>query len=155
MKTLLQYHESYPENLVFLADINVCLCSLSLFYFLLEYIDFLILNHSFLKRFYLFIFRARGREGEKEGEKHPSAKETLVASQTPPVGDLACHPGLCPARESNQQPFSLWDYAWPTEPHQSGHVDPLSQPGNRLRVVIAHAHTLSGFAVESGPWRCS
>ena len=40
---------------------------------------------SFFKRFYLFIFRERGREGEREGEKHPY----VVASHTPPTGDLA------------------------------------------------------------------
>ena len=31
-----------------------------------------------LKRFYLFIFRERGREGEREGEKHWCARETLI-----------------------------------------------------------------------------
>ena len=33
-------------------------------------IPFLISRSSFLKRFYLFIYRQRGREGEREGEKH-------------------------------------------------------------------------------------
>ena len=44
------------------------------------------LNVFFFKGFYLFIFRERGREGEKEGEKHhPCAKETSVSclSHTP------------------------------------------------------------------------
>ena len=45
--------------------------------------------------FYLFIFRERGREGEREGEKH----QWMVASNTPPTGDLACNPGLCPGFE--------------------------------------------------------
>ena len=38
--------------------------------------------HPFFKKkdFYLFIFRERGREGEKEGEKH----QCVVASYTPP-----------------------------------------------------------------------
>ena len=39
-----------------------------------------------------------GREGEKEGQKH----QCVVASQTPPTGDLACNPGMCPDWESNQ-----------------------------------------------------
>ena len=26
---------------------------------------------SFLKRLYLFMFREKGREGERDGEKHP------------------------------------------------------------------------------------
>ena len=62
--------------------------------------DFNFLNtfySEFLKRFYLFIFRERGMEGEREGEKHHCA----VASRTPPTGDLACNPGMCPDWESN------------------------------------------------------
>ena len=54
-----------------------------------------------LKRFYLFIFRERGREGEREGEKH----QCVVASLIPPAGDLACSPGSCPDWESNQWLF--------------------------------------------------
>ena len=58
--------------------------------------------HSFsfllFLRFYLFIFRERGREGEREGEKH----QCVVASRAPPTGDLACNPVMCPDWESNQ-----------------------------------------------------
>ena len=43
-------------------------------------------------RFYLFIFREKGREGDREGEKH----QCVVASHTPPTVDLACNPGMCP-----------------------------------------------------------
>ena len=43
----------------------------------------------FLKRFYLFNFRERGKEGER-GEKH----QCVVASHAPPTGDLACNPGI-------------------------------------------------------------
>ena len=39
----------------------------------------------FFKGFYLFIFRERGREGEREGEKH----QCVVASPVPPTGALA------------------------------------------------------------------
>ena len=60
-------------------------------------------NMEFLKRFYLFIFRERGRKGEREGEKH----QCVVASHAPPSGDLAHSPGMCPDWESNQQPFGL------------------------------------------------
>ena len=49
------------------------------------------------KIFYLFIFRQRGREGKKH---------KWVAFHTPPTGDLACNPGVCPDRESNWWPFS-------------------------------------------------
>ena len=39
----------------------------------------------FLFRFYLFIFRERGWEGDREGEKH----QCVVASDVPPTGDLS------------------------------------------------------------------
>ena len=50
---------------------------------------------------YLFIFRERGREGEKGGEKY----QCVVASHTPPTGDLAHNPGMCPDWELNWQRF--------------------------------------------------
>ena len=43
-------------------------------------------------RFFLFIFRQKGRKGEREGEKH----QCVVASHMPPTRDLACNPGMCP-----------------------------------------------------------
>ena len=64
----------------------------------------------------LFIFRARGREGEREGEEH----QCVAASHTPPTGDLACNPGMCPDWESNQQPYGLQAGTQSTEPHQPG-----------------------------------
>ena len=51
-----------------------------------------LLSKAIFKRFYLFIFRERGREGERQGEKH----QCVVASPTPPTGDLAHNPGMCP-----------------------------------------------------------
>ena len=50
-----------------------------------------VFKKNFLE-FYLFIFRERGREGEREGEKH----QCVVASHTPPTGDLARNPGMNP-----------------------------------------------------------
>ena len=41
--------------------------------------------------------RVRGREGEREGEKH----QRVVASCMPSVGDLAHNPGMCPGWELN------------------------------------------------------
>ena len=58
---------------------------------------------DFLKRFYLFIFRERGREGEKEGEKH----QCVVASNVAPTEDLAHNPGMFPDWELNWPPFGL------------------------------------------------
>ena len=46
----------------------------------------------------LFIFRERGEEGEREGEKH----QCVVASHMAPTGDLARNPGMCPDWESNR-----------------------------------------------------
>ena len=40
-------------------------------------------------RFYLLVFRKRGREGKREGEKH----HCVVAVHAPPARDLACNPG--------------------------------------------------------------
>ena len=45
--------------------------------------------HFFLRFTY---FLERGREREKEGEKH----QCVVASRMPPTGDLVCNPGMCP-----------------------------------------------------------
>ena len=56
--------------------------------------------HSFLSfflDFYLFIFRERGKEGEREGEK----QQCVVASRVPPTGDVARNPGICLDWESN------------------------------------------------------
>ena len=66
---------------------------------------------------YLFIhlFLERRREGEREGEKH----QCVVASCTPPTGDLAQNPDMCPRLEI--EPETLWCLqvsAQSTEPHQ-------------------------------------
>ena len=69
------------------------------------------------KRFYLFIFRERGREREREGMKH----QCVVASHAPPTGwgpELACNPGMCRDQESNCPPFGSQAGAQTTEPHQ-------------------------------------
>ena len=52
----------------------------------------------FLKK-YLFVFRQRGREGEKH--------QRVFASRAAPTGDLACKPGMCPDWELNWRPFGL------------------------------------------------
>ena len=68
------------------------------------------------KIFYLLIFREKGREGEREEEKH----QCVVASHVPPTGDLACNPGMCSDWESNQWPFGSQASAQSTELHQPG-----------------------------------
>ena len=52
----------------------------------------------FLFKDIIYLFLERGREEEREGEKH----KCVVASHTPPTGDLACNPGMCPDWESNR-----------------------------------------------------
>ena len=64
----------------------------------------------------LFIFRERGKKGEREGEK----RQCVVASHTPHNGDLTCNPGMCPDWESNLQPFGLQASTQSTESHQPG-----------------------------------
>ena len=71
------------------------------------------LQHTSIK-ILLFIFRERGKEGEKEGEKN----QCVVASCKTPTGDLACNPGLWPDWESNQQPFGSQVGTQSPEPHQ-------------------------------------
>ena len=53
-------------------------------------LSYCIVNYSF--------YLGRGREREREGEKH----QGVVASHTPPTGDLVPNPGMCPDWESNQ-----------------------------------------------------
>ena len=73
-------------------------------------------SYFFFSRFYLFIFRERGKEGERAGEKH----QCVAASHMPPSGDLAHNLGICPGWESNWQPFSQQAGTQSTEPHQPG-----------------------------------
>ena len=68
----------------------------------------------FFKRFYLFIFRERGREREREVEKY----QCVVATCTPPAWDLAWNPGVCPDWELNQWPFGSQAGTQSTGPHQ-------------------------------------
>ena len=64
----------------------------------------LILFFFFL--FYLFIFREKGREGEREGENH----QCVVASHTLPTGDLVRNPGMC--TRLRIQPETPWFTGW-------------------------------------------
>ena len=70
---------------------------------------------SFLKILFI-LFLKKGREGEREGEKH----QCVAASHVPPTGNLAHNPGMCPDWESNWSPFDLQASTQSTEPHQSG-----------------------------------
>ena len=69
----------------------------------------------FLRFYFYYLFLERGRE--QGGEKH----QCVVASRTPPTGDLAHNPGLCPDWESNWRPFGLQAGTQSIEPPQPGH----------------------------------
>ena len=71
---------------------------------------------SFKNIFFKFIFREKGRKGEREGEK----RQCVVASRTPPTGDLDHYPGMCPDWESNPQPFGSQVGTQSTQSHQPG-----------------------------------
>ena len=56
---------------------------------------------------FIYLYLERGEEKEKEGERniHVQEKYWLVASHTPPNGDLTHNPGVCPDWELNLWPF--------------------------------------------------
>ena len=64
----------------------------------------------------MYLFLERGREREREGEKH----QCVAASPAPPMGDLVHNPGMFPDWESNQQPFGSQASTPSTEPQQPG-----------------------------------
>ena len=77
-----------------------------------------VLSFYFLKDF-IYLFLERGREGEKEEEKH----QFVVASHMAPLGD----PGTCPDWELNWRPPGSQAGTQSTEPHQTEHnVNALS-----------------------------
>ena len=68
----------------------------------------------FLKN--VFIFRQRGREVEREEEKH----QCVVVSSVPPCGELSHNPDTCLDWEWNLQPFGSLASTESTEPCQFG-----------------------------------
>ena len=75
---------------------------------------------SFFKKKIKFIFRERGREGEREGEKHQCVVDYHVA----PTGGLAHNRGMCPDWGLNWWPLTA--HTQSTEQHQSGCLGLLS-----------------------------
>ena len=76
----------------------------------------------FFKRFYLFIFTERGREGERDEKRHHCERETFIGclSHSTRLKTQPATPSTCPDWESNRQPFALQDDAPPTESLCSG-----------------------------------
>ena len=107
--------DNTPCDLYFCESVPVLVVCLVHFCFQVQLL--IVVCCHFLKRFYLFIFRQKGREGERKGEKH----QWVVASHVPsPTGDLAHNPGVCPGWESNQRPFGSQVGAQYAKPHQPG-----------------------------------
>ena len=54
------------------------------------------------------MFRGRGREGEREGEKHRCTRETVISCllHAHNCGRVP-HPGMCPNRDLNQT-VTIW-----------------------------------------------
>ena len=117
MKNIFKYCNRCKKALIILLTTSWC-C----FFFL------------FFKRFYLFIFWQRGREGERGVEKHQCG----VASYVPPTGDLAHNSGMCPDWESNWGPFGLQDNMQSTEPHQPGLIFYIKLWLHKTQAYIMH-----------------
>ena len=78
---------------------------------------------------FIYLFLERGKGG-REGEKH----QCVVASHTPPTGEVAGNPGLCPDWESNWRPCGSQAGIQSTEPHQPG----LFSISNYFRLQMQH-----------------
>ena len=57
-----------------------------------------------LSKFYLFIFRERGREREREGEKHWPANQACARTRNQTHDLLVCRPALNPLSHTSQGP---------------------------------------------------
>ena len=86
-----------------------------------------IISHSlhyllFKKKDFIYLFLERGERREKERERNINVQEIhlLVDSCTPPTGDLAHNPGMCPDWESKWWPFGFQSSTQSTEPHHPG-----------------------------------
>ena len=90
---------------------------------------------SFLVFLFVCVLREKGREGEREGEKH----QCVVASSTPLTGDLAWNPGMCPDWELNQWCFGSQARAQYTELHQPGPFLVFLTPSFFLDNLIMHS----------------
>ena len=75
---------------------------------------------------YSFIFRERGREGEREGEKHQWVRETLIGCLLHDPrwgpGPQPWHVSLPGTEPSNWEPFVSQASAQSTEPHKPGQL---------------------------------
>ena len=78
--------------------------------------------YCFFLRFFKFILRETGREGEKEGKKHQCARETSICclSHVPWLGTNFATQSCALTRNHTSDPsFALRDDTQQTEPHWS------------------------------------
>ena len=94
----------------------------------------------FFKRFYLFIFRERGEERERE--KH----QRVVISCGPPTGDLTHNPGICPDWVLNFRPFSSQANFQSIELHQPWlYLSFLKRSHSHFHILIVSGSNLHIF----------
>ena len=74
----------------------------------------------------------------------------VVASHTPPAGDLACNPGMCPDWESNPRPFGFLVDAQSTELHQPGLYPSFKCDFLGILFLICTAATVLFMTVSMG-----
>ena len=91
----------------------------------------------------MYLFVERGKQGEREWEKHQCEVASCVLS----TGDLACNLRMCPDWESNWWPLGLQVGTQSTEPHQPGlyyFKDYLTSPWSD-KVIIRPYHSVLLF----------
>ena len=103
--------------------------------------DFLTKITQFFFNFIYLLLRERGRKGEK----HQCMRDTLIASCTPPAGDQACNPGMCPDCEPNQQLFNSKAGTQSTEPHLPGRISHFLNPYMKNYKMVSIATVIFNF----------
>ena len=75
-----------------------------------------------LMRFYLFIFRGMGKDGEREGEEHPWVRDTLirVPLTRPQLGTPSATQACALTGNQNDDLLVCRPGTQSTEPHQPG-----------------------------------
>ena len=79
-----------------------------------------LMTSGFVLKDFIYLLLERGERREKERERNSNVLEIhqSVISCTPPAGDLAHNPGMCPDWELNQRLFGSQAGTQSTEPHQ-------------------------------------
>ena len=86
----------------------------------------------FFKNLFIYFFGVRGRQGEREGEKH----QCVVASCMSPTENLARNPGMCPDWESNSDPLVCRPGLSPLSHTSQGQIRPIYYVQNYMRNFV-------------------